>query len=77
MAWAGTETSPGPFNFRGCDLTAEWLLARELVRVQLTATAPIFIGRAPACATESPKLRLLGAAPRRRANQSQGAVAEK
>ena len=43
MAWAGTETSPGPFNFRGCDLTAEWLLARELVRVQLPATAPTFL----------------------------------
>jgi len=32
----------GPFNFRGCDLTAEWLLAREQVRVRFPATAPIF-----------------------------------
>ena len=31
----------GPFNFRGCDLTAEWLLAREHVRVRFPATAPI------------------------------------
>src|SRR5258706_16323368 len=30
----------GPFNFRGCDLRAEWLLAREHVRVQFPATAP-------------------------------------
>jgi hypothetical protein len=33
--------TPGPFNFRGCDLAAEWLLAREHVRVRLPATAPI------------------------------------
>jgi hypothetical protein len=32
----------------------------------------LIIRRAPACATESPKLRLLGAAPRRRANQFMG-----
>src|SRR5438094_1653940 len=31
----------GPFNFRGCDLTAEWLPATEHVRVQFLATAPI------------------------------------
>ena len=42
MAWAGTETSPGPFNFRGCDLRAECLAANEEVRVQFPATAPIF-----------------------------------
>ena len=34
--------APGPLNFRGCDLTAEWLLAREHVRVRFPATAPIF-----------------------------------
>ncbi len=27
----------------GCDLTAEWLLAREHVRAQLPATAPAFV----------------------------------
>ena len=32
--------APGPFNFRGCDLTAEWLPATEHVRVQLPAAAP-------------------------------------
>ena len=32
----------GPFNFRGCDLTTEWLLAREHVRVRLPAAAPAF-----------------------------------
>src|ERR1041385_149769 len=59
-----------PFYFLcGCDLTAECLLATEEVRVQLPATAPISLGRAPACATESPKLSLLGAAPRRPANR--------
>ena len=62
--------------FRGCDLTAEWLLAKEHVRVRFPATAPILIRRAPACATESPKLSLLGAAPRRRANFP-GVVADK
>src|SRR6185369_8343330 len=30
------------------------------------------VGRAPACATESPKFRLLGAAPRRPANNHRG-----
>ena len=32
----------GPFNFRGCNLKAEWLLAREHVRVRFPATAPAF-----------------------------------
>ena len=30
-----------PFYFRGCDLTAEYLLATEEVRAQLPAAAPI------------------------------------
>ena len=34
------EITPGPFNFRGCDLTAEYLPATEKVRVQFSATAP-------------------------------------
>ncbi len=42
MAWAGSANAPGPLNFRGCDLTAEWLPATEHVRVRLPATAPIF-----------------------------------
>ena len=67
MAWAGSTKLPALY-FRGCDLTAEWLLAKEHVRVRFPTTAPILIRRAPACATESPKLSLLGAAPRRRAN---------
>jgi len=29
-----------PFYFRGCDLTAEYLLAMEEVRAQLPAAAP-------------------------------------
>src|SRR5438270_1186968 len=33
--------TPGPFNFRGCGLTAECLLAREMVRVQFPAAAPM------------------------------------
>ena len=36
--------------------------------MRFPATAPILIRRAPASAAESPKLSLLGAAPRRRAN---------
>jgi len=35
-------SASGPFNFRGCDLTAEWLPAKEHVRVQFPATAPAF-----------------------------------
>jgi len=79
--------APGPLNFRGCDLTAEWRRAMAHVRAQLPAAAPNFIsGRAPVCATESPKLSLLGAAPRRPAKSKFeirksklpfGAVAEK
>ncbi len=72
MTRAGSAITPGPFNFRGCDLTAEWLLAREHVRAQFPATAPSYICRAPACAAESPKLRLPGAAPGRRANRLWG-----
>ena len=70
MAWAGSLNAPGPFNFRGCDLTAECLPATEDVRVQLPAAAPIsiFLSRAPARAAESPKLSLPGAAPGRLAN---------
>ena len=68
-----------PFYFPcGCDLTAECLPATEDVRVQLPAAAPISnsLGRAPACAAESPKLSLPGAAPGRLAN-FHGDVAEK
>ena len=73
MAWAGTESSPGPFNFRGCDLTAEWLLAKEHVRVRLPATAPIFKYAERQLARPSlQNLSLLGAAPRRRANLHMG-----
>jgi len=37
----GVMNAPGPFTFRGCDLTAEWLLAREHVRAQFPAAAPL------------------------------------
>jgi hypothetical protein len=68
MAWAGSLNAPGPFNFRGCDLTADYLLAMEEVRAQFPAAAPIPTSRAPACAAESPKLSLPGATPGRLAN---------
>jgi hypothetical protein len=55
MAWAGSTNAPGPFNFRGCDLTAEWLLAREPVRVQLPATAPMSSQAARQLAQPSPQ----------------------
>ena len=42
------------------------------VRVRFPATAPIPISRAPACAAESPKLSLPGAAPGRLANVQWG-----
>ena len=45
MAWAGSVIAPGPFNFRGCDLTAECLPATEDVRVQFPATAPISLSK--------------------------------
>ena len=35
------ENASGPFNFRGCGLTAECLPARERVRVRFPAAAPI------------------------------------
>ena len=76
MAWAGSMNAPGPLNFRGCDLTAECLPATEEVWVQFPAAAPIPLSRAPACAVESPKLSLPGAAPGRLAN-FHGGVAEK
>ena len=63
------------FQFRGCDLTAECRPARPNVRVRFPATAPIPLSRAPACAAESPKLSLPGAAPGRLAN-IYGGVAE-
>ena len=65
----GCNDTSGPFNVRGCDLTAEWLPATEHVWVQFPATAPISqTSRAPARAAESPKLSLPGAAPGRLAN---------
>jgi len=42
MAWAGSLNAPGPFNFRGCDLTEECLPATEEVRAQFPAAAPAF-----------------------------------
>src|SRR5208283_3518794 len=58
--------------FRGCDLTG------ACARYRSAPCQPhqSIIGRAPACASESPKFRLLGAAPRRLAN-SYGVVADK
>src|SRR5881396_3937466 len=64
MARAGSMNAPGPFNFRGCGLTAECLLAREMVRVRFPAAAPIFLQAARQHAAESPKLNLLRAARR-------------
>jgi hypothetical protein len=42
MARAGGAMTPPALYFRGCDLTAEWLFAKEHVRVRFPATAPIF-----------------------------------
>src|SRR5439155_16985209 len=64
MARAGSMNASGPFNFRGCGLTAECLLAREMVRVRFPAAAPIFLQAARQHAAESPKLSLLRAARR-------------
>src|SRR5438876_3752051 len=71
-----------PFYFPcGCDLTAECLPATEVLadghRSGCSSRQPhqfLFLGRAPACAAESPKLSLPGAAPGRLAN---GVVADK
>src|SRR5947207_11970286 len=64
MARAGSMNAPGPFNFRGCGLTAECLLAREMARVRFPAAAPIFLQAARQHAAESPKLSSLRAARR-------------
>ena len=58
--------------FRGHRSRAGCLSANQGMPVQVRLTAPFFrntqrVRRAPACAAESPKLRGLGAAPRRRA----------
>src|SRR5260221_13376872 len=85
MARAGGVKAPRPFQFRGCDLTAEYLRAMQEVRVRFPATAP-FHSRFPSRpsnsrAAESPKLSLLGAAPRRPAKSQiehiYGVVADK
>ena len=55
-------------TFRGHRSRAGCLSANQGMPVQIRLTAPISkTRRAPACAAESPKLRGLGAAPRRRA----------
>src|SRR5262245_26638479 len=38
-----TVAAPGPFNFRGCDLTVDCFPATEEVRVQFPAAAPNFL----------------------------------
>ena len=70
MAWAGSANASGPFNFRGCDLTARMPPRHggSPGAIPGNRTNHFHVGRAPACATESPKLSLLGAAPRRPAN---------
>ena len=74
LKWHGPEAHRRfrPFYFRGCGLTAECLLARENVRVRFPATAPLITGLAPAGATGPPNPSVLGAAPRRPANESWG-----
>jgi len=52
----GSNDSPGPLNFRGCDLIPEYLPATEEVRVQFPAAAPILLQAARQHAAESPKL---------------------
>src|SRR5438046_478158 len=64
MARAGSMNASGPFNFRGCGLTAECLPATEEVRVRFPAAAPISLQAARQHAAESPKLSLLRAARR-------------
>ena len=75
MAWAGRSlrwpqatAAPGPLLSVLAD--GHYLSGR------CPRPIPLSIRRAPACATEPPKLSLLGAAPRRRANLS-GVVADK
>ncbi len=50
----------GPFNFRGCDLTAEWLPATEHVRVQFPATAPAFAYSGARAKAAAPKFLSFG-----------------
>jgi hypothetical protein len=69
MAWAGTETSPGPFTFYAVVIQKEnGAVPRRMSGCDSRQPHQFPLGRAPACVTESPKLSLLGAAPRRRAN---------
>ena len=57
----GAQEPPRPLNFCGCDLTEQWLLAREHAPVQLPAAAPTLQAERQHAA-ESPKLSLLRAA---------------
>ena len=80
MAWAGGVIAPGPFYFPcGCDLTARMSPRHGGCPGATPGSRTNFhyIGRAPACAAESPKLSLPGAAPGRLANFHFGVVADK
>ena len=68
MAWAGSQRRSGPLLSVLAD--GHYLSGR------CPRPTPLSVRRAPACATEPPKLSLLGAAPRRRANFP-GVVADK
>lgn len=79
MARAGSADNvlPAPFNFRGCGLRGECLLAREVlrtatIRVRFPAAAPMSRQAGHQRAVESPKLRRSGAAPERLANRGRG-----
>jgi hypothetical protein len=73
MAGAGSATAPGPFNFAVMIQLQNAALPRRswrtaCNRAQPPAAAPNSTSRAPARATESPKLSLPGAAPGRLSN---------
>ena len=47
MVRAGSRHAPGPFNFRGRDLEAEWRPAKAQVRARFPATAPAPSAQSP------------------------------
>src|SRR5665213_3283702 len=69
MAWARSMNAPGPFTFRGCDLNSRIPPCHGgSPGATPGSRTNSKTSRAPACAVESPKLSLPGAAPGRLAN---------
>ena len=78
MAWAGSSDASGPFNFRGCDLTARIPPRHGGCPGAIPGNRTnLQIRRAPACAAESPKLEPAWGSTKAACQSSYGVVADK